>query len=588
MKKNIFLSFILLFVFVNQSNASNNYCIALRGNGQQMPAHFGALAKTIEVFGVPQGMAGGSSAALSTFLMESMLLNPFIKGENDPNKKRISLAFMWKLLEGSFLIMSQEPEWKSLALFLNDLSKINDALQSMTGLESVKLSSVNFFRLKKIHSAVLELQKTGLFNGPATQMILAEFQKFKQNPSDEQRNRLVASIEMIKKTLSLLGKFDAQHDEALFLRAGVIDFRALARTYGKLADFLSLNEASATTKDKFLNFLQSCGEDTSGKSWNEIALQKPECVTSLAQLKSLYFSENSKNTNFKSRVSQLIGTDFSAFVTTSIITGKSAQNLQLEKQEYNDSMGSTFQFQKMNPQEVKFGYWGKVENLKKAETVLLNPNTEFGKIDKSTRFKSLGQDTWENILSLSPAEPGLSSVLEYQIPETKENVISAGGWSDLQPVLILKASGCEEVVYVTRQGGESDFVAGVHKRLFEFPNMDWTLFDKENQVYFKGVSNQGTKFLNEKKLLVDPLWKKMLDLNYEKSSVNYSLKEANAIVCTNWSDFDVTKEFKKLVADGYQAPIYHSKSRPLATYEKQNLIDPNTVIPGCMPMDTKE
>jgi hypothetical protein len=71
--------------------------------------------------------------------------------------------------------------------------------------------------------------------------------------------------------------------------------------------------------------------------------------------------------------------------------------------------------------DLKFGYWGRLTDLEKMKS-LLDP-----KIDKNSRFLSLGTQPWNKILAYSPAEPGLSAFLEY------ENVISMGGWSDLHP-----------------------------------------------------------------------------------------------------------------------------------------------------------
>ena len=43
--------------------------------------------------------------------------------------------------------------------------------------------------------------------------------------------------------------------------------------------------------------------------------------------------------------------------------------------------------------------------------------------------------------------------------------MSAGGWSDLAPTLVLKNMGCERVVYVTREGDESGFATKIAKNL---------------------------------------------------------------------------------------------------------------------------
>ena len=71
---------------------------------------------------------------------------------------------------------------------------------------------------------------------------------------------------------------------------------------------------------------------------------------------------------------------------------------------------------------------------------------------KTRKAIGLGAVTWREALTYSPAEPGIARELE--LPDGN---VSAGGWPDLHPVLALKNVGCDEVVYITRRGAESDF-----------------------------------------------------------------------------------------------------------------------------------
>ncbi|MBC7371421.1 MAG: hypothetical protein H7326_07650 [Bdellovibrionaceae bacterium] len=111
---------------------------------------------------------------------------------------------------------------------------------------------------------------------------------------------------------------------------------------------------------------------------------------------------------------------------------------------------------------------------------------------KSQKFLSLGESTWAKVLSLSPAEPGLSSSLAIS-----RTMRSAGGWSDLHPTLVLKAAGCENIIYVARKGDESPFAQNVFRRL------------------------------------------------------------TTAMKCTNWNDFSVPKDVNALIEDSMRAPVIH-------------------------------
>ena len=85
-----------------------NYCIALRGNGELQPAHWGALAQTIEKFGIPSAMSGGSSASISMFLLESIAFNRAVEAQSETVQKT-SYAFMLKSLVGFFSELRQTP-----------------------------------------------------------------------------------------------------------------------------------------------------------------------------------------------------------------------------------------------------------------------------------------------------------------------------------------------------------------------------------------------------------------------------------------------------------------------------------------------
>src|SRR5262245_49290039 len=73
-------------------------CAAVRGNGENIGAHFGSLAHIIETYGVIEGMAGGSSGSITTFLYESILSNDAVntcgKKACDASQRsaRVSLA----------------------------------------------------------------------------------------------------------------------------------------------------------------------------------------------------------------------------------------------------------------------------------------------------------------------------------------------------------------------------------------------------------------------------------------------------------------------------------------------------------------
>jgi hypothetical protein len=159
--------------------------------------------------------------------------------------------------------------------------------------------------------------------------------------------------------------------------------------------------------------------------------------------------------------------------------------------------------------QVKFGYWGKAADL---ERIRSNP-LKFADL-KTAKFTSLGGGTWREVLTSSPAEPGLSRFVE--LPDGR---VSSGGWSDLAPVLALKNVGCKQVVYITREGDESGFATKIAKR--------------------EGMDEKS--------------WQALYDLSSE-SAYTESLRQADGVWCTNWNSFTSTQQIE-MSLDSYSAPL---------------------------------
>jgi hypothetical protein len=124
-----------------------------------------------------------------------------------------------------------------------------------------------------------------------------------------------------------------------------------------------------------------------------------------------------------------------------------------------------------------------------------------------------------------------------------EEAVSAGGWSDLHPVLLLRASGCDKVIYVTRRGGESMFGQGVAKRLLGY-DRDWA------DIKSVALNNGGDR--ND----MTSLWSKLYNLANRQSSISQALQNADAVLCTDWDRFKVTNGIRDLIKDAYKSPYY--------------------------------
>ena len=97
----------------------DRYCAAIRGNGELMPAHWGSFSKLVERYGLPSAMAGGSSASITMFLLESVSLNKLAKS-------KIEKALLIKSFEGYFETLSQTKEGKAMLSLMSEKKKLGE------------------------------------------------------------------------------------------------------------------------------------------------------------------------------------------------------------------------------------------------------------------------------------------------------------------------------------------------------------------------------------------------------------------------------------------------------------------------------
>lgn len=528
------------------------YCIALRGNGELKPAHWGALAQTVEVFGIPSAMAGGSSASISTFLVESILLNSELS--QNPKDRARDVAFLIKSFEGFVYSYTDRPEYQRFFEVLRAVHGVNSeksVLGRLSDLILEKSTAELILSYRDVKTVLKDVIDSEVFYGPQVQSFHRAFSNYfsgiRSVFTKDKWRALKAEHEKLKLSLAVFGKFDAKNDQTIFVRDGIINFASLAKIFGIMANFYSLRGATEETHNLMQSLLFTCAHESEGLGWREIALKKPACQTLLNEtVRSYARAHNEANP----RLAEKVGAHLSALVSTSVVENQSVTNLLVARKNYQDGQTKNVGFD-IASENLKFGYWGMSTDLNRISTFIqTHADAEEVQIDKTQRFLSLGEASWEDVLKLSPAEPGLSPMIPFEIGG--KELVSLGGWSDLHPVPILKAKGCAKVVYVTRKGGESIFAQGIAKRLLGFANLPWTELDPDDSD-----SNQ-TQALNNRGRTgdVDKDWSKMFNLANPASSLSVSLKLADAVVCTDWNAFDVTKDFRKLIDEAYAAPIY--------------------------------
>jgi hypothetical protein len=527
------------------------YCLALRGNGESQPAHWGALARTVELNGLQKLMSGGSSATISMFWLEAMAANPHVLNQKSQlQKERVSL--MLKSLLGFVGIVKKSTEFQDfMELFGKiDLAKKTDVTKSLQSLVQKK-------NLTAAQGTLIRAYNLGLLDPEYASLILRALEN-----QDLKKSQFY--ISELQETLRVFGAFNAATDQNIFFRSGIVSFERLAKSFGKIAHFYSAQGADNDLEAEWLAFFKMCAPISVGKTWTELMQDEPMCGQKFTSLFQSHFAPNQPEIPMEELQ---VGYAIPALPTTSVLIKEAAIQARSAMTEYHAKMDPAFgkSFKINQTDDVRFGYWGTAANLAKIAANLQGTQDE-----KSRRFYPFGQASWKEVLSLSPAEPGLSRLKTFK--NQGQTLVSAGGWSDLHPVLVLKAAGCENVIYLTRQGGESLFAQGVAKRLLNLDRSWEHLETSTTEIKARNAdpNNRGDSFDQTS------TWSRLYNLGNPQSSLNESLRQASAIFCTNWNAYDIKTELVQLIENSYRSSFQVQSS------DLQNLLPFLTENkPGC-------
>lgn len=494
------------------------YCLALRGNGEAQPAHWGALANLVEKIGLPQVQAGGSSASVSLMFLDGIAANPWVASGNSEQQKSRA-AFLLKSLHGIIHYFGKSVQ----ALLSSTTPASNLDLLQILGSLGLDKSSRYFFLIKTFED--LKSGKT---------LTTQEMQKFRFYSDD------------LKNALKAIGAFDAESDSSLFFRDGVVNFEKLGMGLGQIATYLSGKKINSETLQTFNEYVSTCEPLHNGITWAELVKRSPICQDLLNKNYQSFLNQNlALKENF---ALQPIGQNIVSLPTTAVLTKSAYQQARKAFQNYHSKLDRSFaeNFKLSQPSHLKFGYWGQPQLL---ISIKNNLKKNYSDDEKSKRFLALGMTSWLEVLRLSPAEPGLASLQPFKF--NKQRVISAGGWSDLHPMLVLKAAGCENIVYVTRKGGESLFGQGIAKRLLGFER-SWEKLRTSDPKLLKQ-----NRALNDMGDSADQTseWSRLYNVANPNSSFMKSVAAADAVLCTNWDQFDVKKDLLKMIEESFHAPF---------------------------------
>ena len=473
------------------TEAAPRVCAAVRGNGDRVPAHFGALARIHEHYGLLWGISGGSSGSVTSFLVESIYANPLLVdcGSDlcSDAETGARAALLLKSFQGYLEVLADTEEgqaFSAAAVVAKQLQAKNvEALLdggSMEGVEALKtILSSNELR-PLVNPALFELLATS------------------SDPVAHAQDLVVG----LKAGVAF--KLDS---ERVFLRPGVLSFEGLADKLGRVAAFYA-GDGEAFDEAGMRAFFEGCATPGRGLDWSEVStlpLDGTTCGKRFGELLSSYRKEVAATGLATSRVDAPLGRELHVLVSTSVIEGPTATMWSEAKAAYEANTPIVWA---PSFDDVRIGYFGADGDL---DRLLENP----GRFDdlKTKKTRAIRNATWRTALSTSPAEPGLAAGVPLE-----DGSISVGGWPDLQPVQALRNLGCDEIVYVTRRG-----------------NMIGSFAD---QVATELGMNDADR-------------KRLFALGTPESAFAGALSEADAVWCTDW---DNAKGIAALVANGYDAP----------------------------------
>lgn len=565
------------------SSASANYCAGIRGNGELALAHWSAMARVIEHKGMPETVAGGSSAAVTMMLLDALSRNHLLSEDQTLKNK-----------EQALLLKTMTPHM--MYLFNKD-GKAPEIMRIMGRISGMK--DGGFFH--KVKNALLIAKDADEF----FEMLGKYHALFNPDLALGLRQNWSFYKAQAMEGVKVFGAFDST-DPNLFYRRGLVDFKFLGMLFGRMADFYA-GYANKKTNKALKKFTNTCGEYSFGKTWYEIKDEHPECDKLLNEAFDRYYEfplitskyrqggrEKTRSYRASKRVFpnkmifEQIGSGLNVLPTTSMVKGEAVQRYLDNIAAYENSEGTNvLPYTVDYDNELNYVYWGRSEVLSKvgANLPVLFPNDL-----KSSKFKAFEGGNWFEVMATSPAEPGLARLKRFpygakikpekvinkkyfkrwlfgwlptltaipwvneedpkkNIIPVRDNVFSAGGWSDLHPSLVLRASGCEDVMYLTRQDGETVFGQQIFIRLTGYVDTIkfWRKIKDNNR---KGWFNLDPKITSSP-------WNGLYNLGNPESSFNRSIQEADSVYCTNWNSFNVFKgELREAIEDAWHAPVF--------------------------------
>ncbi len=426
-------------------------------------------------------------------------------------------------------------------------------------------------------------------------------------------------LDNLIESLKVFGKFDAQNDPFLFFRTGIIDFRKfsnLLATAMNMYNHPSLTpECLADSKNcsgswskSLVGFMQACPNQISGDKRQVWFAPGTTCSDTFNALVYQYYKQEvpaqiNSGVALNKLSQNKVGTALAMVITTSVVLKESGQKAFEYLEAYKNygkqatNLADITSYSVDHIDHLKYGYWYNQDYTKHFNEEHFN---SLGGV-KNGLFFNLGNTTWEDVIAVSPAEPGLTSMQPFMAETSIDGkpgtykLASFGGWSNPDASEMLNdlkdkngKNICEETITITREDVESSFgqamymrVSGYSKTLMlkSLPSPDSCELetissrlaaqpDKKSLADAKINADYKTDFEKSQSLSVFD-WTKYLKYDHDidgrdqcfklsdeakvsgwyelyypwindshRSSLKTYLGSATDVYCTNWNDYD--------------------------------------------------
>lgn len=404
----------------------NSVCAGIRGNGANLFAHYGVLARQVEEYGPVTCAAGGSSGSITTFILESIWANPDLhrcnRGRRCNDRKRDARkALMLK----SFIGLSEAGVFQDIATInaLLEALEDHDVMDQMSG--PTPLEGVAAF--------IGILRDLGpLINPEVIELLIT---------SPDPVFHATDIIEGLQKGVQFV-----VDDPRVFLRTSVINFNAFAELLDTYGSFYA--GYGPYDRRGFRRWLRACAVPSRGLTWDETATlpgtDGRTCGETLVDLFNEFRDRAAINPGQR-RIDDNVGDYLPVYGVTGVIVGDSIELWEEARAAWIAAEPIPFE---PDFDDIGVGYWGKRGELRRMSRRLDRRFMDLG----SMQFTPLGETNWREVLASSPAEPGFSPAIRLNA-----GVLSVGGWADPLRVLPLKALRARATIAVNRRDGVGGF-----------------------------------------------------------------------------------------------------------------------------------